>query len=255
MRIAVLSDVHGNLPALDAVLAEVEAEGFDAVVSGGDVVSGPMPRECLDRLAALGDRISWVRGNADREVVAALDGTLPGELGDDPAVRSARYAAARLTAADRELLASFAPTVRLGEVLVCHGTPASDTAMVTPRTPPERLAAAVGDTDAAMVVGGHVHLQFVQRSGAVQWVNAGSAGMPYEGAPGAFWLAILDGSADLRRTRYDTGAAAAAIRATGYPDAEDVIASITGAITREEAMDAFEPPPPATPSPGGGSAG
>lgn len=240
MRIAVLSDVHGNLPALEAVLAEVDGEGFDVVVSGGDVVAGPMPKACLDRLAALGERVAWVSGNADREVVAALDGVLPGD-DDDPAVRQARWAAARLTGADRDLLAAFAPSVRLGAILVCHGTVGSDTGIVTPRTPPERLAAAVGDTDAAIVVGGHVHLQFVQRSGRVEWVNAGSIGMPYEGAPGAYWLAITAGSVDLRRTTYDLDAAAAAIRATGYPDAEDQIAAIAGTITREEAMEAFEP--------------
>jgi putative phosphoesterase len=242
MRIAVLSDVHGNLPALEAVLAEVEAEGFDAIVSGGDVVSGPMPAECLDRLAAFGDRIAWVDGNGDREVRAAMDGSLQGDAAEDPAVRSAQYAAERLSAAHRALLAAFAPTVRLGDILFCHGTPASDTAIVTPRTPPARLAAAVGDTDAAMIVGGHVHLQFVQRSGRVEWVNAGSIGMPYEGTPGAFWLAIVNGSPDLRRTTYDLDVAAAAIRATGYPDAEDLVEIIGGRYTREEAMDAFEPP-------------
>ncbi|HEU4976225.1 MAG TPA: YfcE family phosphodiesterase [Baekduia sp.] len=242
MRIAVLSDVHGNLPALDAVLAAVEDEGFDAVVSGGDVVTGPMPAACLERLARLGDRVAWVRGNADREVLELLAGTLE-EDPHGPVARQAAWAAARLSAEDRELLAAFAATVRLGEVLVCHGTPASDTGIVTPRARPRRLSAAVGDTDAAIVVGGHVHLQFVQRAGSVQWVNAGSVGMPYEGASGAFWLAIVDGSIDLRRTAYDTAAAAAAIRATGYPDADDQIAAITGAITREEAMDAFDPHP------------
>ena len=83
MRIAVLSDVHGNLIALDAVLAEVADEGFDLVVSGGDVVAGPMPRECLERLAGLGERVRWVMGNADREVIAALDGAALDDP-DDP---------------------------------------------------------------------------------------------------------------------------------------------------------------------------
>jgi hypothetical protein len=65
--------------------------------------------------------------------------------------------------------------------------------------------------------------------------------MPYEGAPGAYWLALTSEAPGLRRTRYDLGAAEAAIRATGYPDADDVVAAITGAITREEALDAFSP--------------
>jgi predicted phosphodiesterase len=241
MRVAVLADVHGNLTALEAVLAEVEAEGFDLVVSGGDVVAGPQPKACLDRLAALGDRIRWVMGNADREVVEAFDGTLA-EDPDDVVARAAHFAAARLSRADRDRLASFAPTVAVPGALVCHGTPASDTAIVTSRTAPAVLAAAVRGVDAPVVVGGHVHFQFLQRSGATAWVNAGSVGMPYEGAPGAYWLALPEREPpDLRRTPYDVAAAERAVRASGYPDADDVVAAITGAVSREEALDAFSP--------------
>lgn len=238
MRIAVVSDVHGNLPALAAVLAEVEAGGFDAVISGGDVVAGPMPAETLERLAALGDRVHWVRGNADREVVDAWDGAT-GDAGD-PAWRAAAFAAARLDRAGRDLLAAFGPTVTLGHVLACHGTPRSDVEIVTPRTSPERLAEILAGVRAPIVVGGHVHLQFVQRSGATEWVNAGSVGMPYEGEAGAFWLEIgAEGVPHHRHTPYDLDAAEAAIRATGYPDAGDMVDAIRGRVTREEAMDAF----------------
>jgi putative phosphoesterase len=243
MRIAVLSDVHGNLPALEAVLAEVEDEGFDLVVSGGDVVAGPMPRECLERLAALGDRIRWVMGNADREVIDAFDGRLAHDPAD-VAWATAHYAAARLGRAHRDLLASFAPTVSVaGRVLVCHGTPASDTAIVTPRTDPGRLAGIADGVAEPVVVGGHVHLQFVQRSGRVEWVNAGSVGAPYEGAPGAYWLALTSEAPDLRRSLYDVAAATAAIAATGYDVADGLTEAIAGAVSREEAMDAFEPAP------------
>jgi putative phosphoesterase len=243
MRIAVLSDVHGNLPALEAVLGEVEGEGFDLVVSGGDVVAGPMPRECLERLAALGDRIRWVMGNADREVIDAFDGRLA-EDPEDPVAVVAHFAAAGLDRAHRDLLASFAPTVEVGgRVLVCHGTPRSDTAIVTPRVDPGRLAEIVAGVRAPVVVGGHVHLQFLQRSGATLWANAGSVGMPYEGAPGAYWLALTSEAPDLRRTLYDVAAAEGALRATGYRDVADVAAAIAGAVSREEAMDAFDPLP------------
>jgi putative phosphoesterase len=241
MRIAVLADVHGNLPALEAVLDEVDDEGFDLVVSGGDVVAGPMPRECLERLAALGEGVRWVMGNADREVVDAFDGRLA-EDPDDPAAVAAHFAAARLERSHRDLLASFAPTVTVGgRVLVCHGTPASDTAIVTPRVTPERLAEVVAGVEEPLVVGGHVHLQFLQRSGSTLWANAGSVGMPYEGAPGAYWLALTSEAPDLRRTLYDVAAAEGAIRATGYRDAGDVAAAIAGAVSREEAMNAFDP--------------
>src|SRR5690242_21090839 len=102
MRIAVLADVHGNLTALEAVLADVEEEGFDLVVSAGDVVSGPQPRECLERLAALGDdRIRWVMGNADREVVAAFDGATALDP-EDPGSRADHFAAGRLEREHRD---------------------------------------------------------------------------------------------------------------------------------------------------------
>src|SRR4051812_7552948 len=109
MRVACLSDIHGNLPALEAVLSEIASEPFELVVSAGDVVAGPMSAECLDRLANLGDGIRWVRGNADREVMAAFDG----QTGDDsdPAWRAAAFSAAGLEARHRDLLAAFAPTV------------------------------------------------------------------------------------------------------------------------------------------------
>src|SRR5688572_20645922 len=71
MRVAVLADIHGNLPALDAVLADIAAVGVDAIVLNGDIATGPMPAETLDRLAELGEKAIWVRGNADRELVAA----------------------------------------------------------------------------------------------------------------------------------------------------------------------------------------
>ncbi len=76
-RVAVIYDVHGNLPALEAVLSDVERVEPDLVVVGGDAASGPMPAEVLDRLAGMGDRVRWVRGNADREVVSAYDGGRP----------------------------------------------------------------------------------------------------------------------------------------------------------------------------------
>jgi putative phosphoesterase len=225
MRIAVLSDVHGNLPALDAVLAEVEDEGFDLVVSGGDVVAGPMPRECLERLAGLGERVRWVMGNADREVMAAFDGTLA-EDPADPAARDAQFAAARLDRGHRDLLASFAPTVVAGDALVCHGTPASDTGILTPRSSPERVAAALEGVDAPVAVGGHVHLQFLQRAGTTLWCNAGSVGLPYEGDGDARWLWIEDGEPELRRTAYDSAGAGVRMRDACAVMADSVAASL-----------------------------
>lgn len=203
VRIAALYDVHGNLAALDAVLRE--ADGADMIVVGGDVASGPQPVEVLDRLAALGDRVRWVMGNADRELLR------PPDSGDE-AGRASRFSAALLQPPHRALIARFEPTIELDGVLFCHGTPRSDTEIVTRLTPEERLDELAGD--ARLVVGGHTHQQFHRR----RWVNAGSVGMPYEGLPGAFWALVEDGEPDLRRTDYDIDPDT--IRATGFPDAE-----------------------------------
>ena len=201
--IAALHDVHGNLAALDAVLRE--ADGADVIVIGGDVASGPQPVEVLDRLAALGERVRWVMGNADRGVLDPPDS-------DDEAGRSDRFASALLQPHHCSLIASFEPTVELDGIVFCHGTPRSDTEIVTRLTPEGRLDALAGD--ARLVVGGHTHQQFHRR----RWVNSGSVGMPYEGRPGAYWAFVEDGVPQLRRSDYEIDPDA--IRATGYPDAE-----------------------------------
>src|SRR4051812_15210800 len=172
MRIAVLCDIHGNLPALDAVLAEVDLHDVDAIVVGGDVVPGPFMAETADRLRALGDRARFVRGNGDREVVAAFDAGTPPE---EP-VRFTAWCAARLDRAQRDFLASFEPVVRLpvddlGPVLFCHGSPRSDTEVITQITPPERLAPMLAGVEEPVVVCGHTHHQFVLEADGTRVVN------------------------------------------------------------------------------------
>jgi putative phosphoesterase len=185
--VAALSDVHGNLPALAAVLAEVEREGVDAVVCCGDV-AGPLGDDCVERLLALGDRILLVRGNADEGV----DWPLTVEVDVDG----------------------------LGRVLFCHGSPRSEHEILTRDSPEERVRAALAGTEVDVVVGGHTHVQFDRRVAGRRFVNAGSVGMPYEGVRGAFW-ALVGADIELRRTQYDVEAAAAALEATGFPGATD----------------------------------
>jgi predicted phosphodiesterase len=216
MRIAVLNDIHGNLPALDAVLAEVDQAGVDAIVVGGDLVWGPMPGETLDRLASLGDRARFVMGNADRDVVEAFDGDAP----DDDAVSS--YCAARISGAQRDFLAGLAPTVvldvdGLGETLFCHGTPRSDTERITTVTPDARLRRIVEGVGQSLVVCGHTHRQFDRRIDAWRVVNAGAVGLPYEGRAAAFW-AVLGPEVQLRCTDYDINDALQVFRAAGMTD-------------------------------------
>jgi predicted phosphodiesterase len=145
-RVAAIYDVHGNLPALEAVLAVLESVNPDLIVVGGDVVAGPMPAEVLDRLAALSESVCFVRGNADREVVAAYGNGRYTDATDapDPAERTAAFAASKIDRGHWDLLASF--TKRLvvevegvGQVLFCHGSPRSDEEIVTAATTEERL--------------------------------------------------------------------------------------------------------------------
>jgi putative phosphoesterase len=224
--VAALYDVHGNLPALEAVLADEAFARADTVVVGGDVAAGPLPAEVLDRLAALEPPVRWVRGNADREVVAHFDrGDTDHTIyaPDAPAQRADAFTAARITRAHRDLMAGFEDVVRLDGALYCHGSPRSDEEIVTALTPTARLEPMLAGVREPLVVCGHTHHQFELRAGAQRVVNAGSVGMPYEGEPGAFWLLVADGEPELRRSDYDVEAAAPALRASGFPDVDDLI--------------------------------
>jgi putative phosphoesterase len=224
--VAALYDVHGNLPALEAVLADGAFARADAVVVGGDVAAGPLPAEVLDRLAALALPVRWVRGNADREVVAHFDrgDTDHSIYGPDaPAERADAFTAGRITRAHRDLLAGFEDVVRLDGALFCHGSPRRDDEIITALTPEARLAPMLAGVQEALVVCGHTHHQFELRAGAQRVVNAGSVGMPYQGEPGAYWLLVADGEPELRRTVYDVDLAVPALRASGFPDVDDLI--------------------------------
>jgi putative phosphoesterase len=225
VTVAALCDIHGNLPALDAVLADPAFARADVVVIGGDVAAGPLPAEVLDRLAQLELPIRWVRGNADREVVASFDrgDTDASVHPDDPAARADAYTADHINHAQRDLLAGFEDVVSLEGALFCHGSPRDDNEIITALTPAERLAPMLDGVDEALVVCGHTHHQFELRAGDQRVVNAGSVGMPYQGDAAAFWLLVEGGEHELRRTDIDVDAVAAAIRASGYPDAEHLI--------------------------------
>jgi len=223
--VAALYDIHGNLPALEAVLAEVEAAEPDVI--GGDVAAGPLPGETLDRLARVGARTAWVMGNADRELVDAYDaGTRP-EDAEDPIARLDAWCARRLSREHRDRLAACERVVRaeiegLGGVLFCHGSPRSDTEIITALSPPERLQPMLDGVAEPVVVCGHTHHQFDRAVAGRRVVNAGSVGMPYEDEPAAYWL-WLGPRVELRRTDYDIAAAAERLRAGGLPDVDELV--------------------------------
>lgn len=223
-RVAALYDIHGNLPALDAVLAQLHAGPPDAVVVGGDISSGPQPREVLARLRELPWDVHWLRGNADRYVVMGFDGTLPPHLLEHPLYQGDAWAAKRLSRADRDFFDSLSPLVALdveglGEVLFCHGTARSDEERVTTMTSSERLTEILAVAGARVLVAGHTHRQFDRTVAAGRVINAGSVGRPYEHQPGAYWLE-LSSEPRLHRTAYDTERADVIFRELGYPAAD-----------------------------------
>ena len=239
MRVAVLADIHGNLPALLAVLAEPDVAAADRVVLLGDIALGPLPAESLDVLAGLGERAVWVHGNCEREVVAAYDGTLP----PGPNADSARATAALLQPGHRDLLDGLPLTVSLeleglGPVLFCHATPRRDDEFALVDSPVAVWARALAGVEESLVVVGHTHMPFDRLVADRRVVNPGSVGMSY-GARGACW-ALLGPTVSLRRTAYDVDAAAAQIVAGGYVGAaawaQDYLLSPPGDV---EALEAF----------------
>ena len=223
MRIAALYDIHGNLPALEAVLDDVRRANVDQVVIGGDVVPGPMPRETLACLLELELPVQFIRGNGDRVVRARMGGAESPEV-PEPFREAIRWNAEQLRPEDERVLGSWPTTLSLeipgiGEVLFCHATPRNDTDIFTRLTPDDRLVPVFGGLDAALVVCGHTHMQLDRTIGQTRVVNAGSVGMPF-GAPGAYWL-LLGRDVQLRHTHYDLEDAARRIRQTDYPQAED----------------------------------
>ncbi len=188
--VAALYDIHGNLAALDAVLAEVPDDAM--IVVGGDICAGgEQPSETLARLRSLGDRVAWLRGNADRELHPDEEGLAPAEF--------LEQARSQLSEEEIEFLHELPETQVIGDVLYCHASPRNDLDIFTERTPEERIAFLFAGLEVPTVVCGHTHMQYDRRVGGVRVVNAGSVGMPYEEEPGAYWLLDLVH----RRTLYD----------------------------------------------------
>jgi putative phosphoesterase len=240
-RIAVLSDIHGNLPALQAVLADVEAVGVDLVVLNGDLADGPFPVETLELLHSLGERAVWIRGNGDRWVAEAYDGTFVPTGG--PADRLIEWTASILDRPHRDLLAAAPMTVSLdldglGPVAFCHASARDDNEMVLVDSPIEHLRQAYAELPEQTVVVGHCHMPFDRLFDRRRIVNAGSVGMPY-GHTGASW-ALLGSEVTLRRTGYDTAEASRLMATSGMPDVGEFIDdNVCSAPSDLEALEVF----------------
>lgn len=210
LRVAALYDVHGNLPALEAVVTEVERARPDVVVFGGDLVWGPWPQETLERAERIASTALFVRGNCERLV---LDGASPAHA----------WARDRIDDPARERIRSWPLTQTLeveglGRTLFCHATPRSEDEIVTPDSPPNAWTEAFGGMDVDTVVCGHTHLQFDFSRGGRRVVSPGSVGAPT--VRSVAWWALLGPEVELRTTEYDIEATIAAAR--------DVVPDVTG---------------------------
>jgi predicted phosphodiesterase len=207
--------VHGNLPALEAVLAEV---GDAQVVFGGDVAWGPLPVETVDRIRSL-DGFA-IRGNADRDLG---DAWIEERLGPD------RLEWLQTRPEHVELAIDG-----LGRVLFCHGSPRSDEEMLLRTASDERLIEILAGVEADVVVCGHTHMQFDRNVGTKRVVNAGSVGLPY-GATGAHWVELGPGVRH-RRTPYDPSP----LRASEWQRGAEIASIVESPPSEEEAIAEFE---------------
>jgi len=216
-RVAVISDVHTNVAALTAVLAEIETAGVDLIVSCGDLTWGSQPEETISLMRSLGDRALFVRGNGERAVLE-LSGASQAAQAQAAQVQAAP---ARTPKSPRE---SWVPALHsadslafvaaipfsvvvditgLGPVRFCHGSPRSDTELVTPGTTAERFAQLCAGIGEHVLVTGHTHLQFDRQVAGLRSINPGSVGLPYhDGEPGTAYWALLGPDVELRQTRY-----------------------------------------------------
>jgi predicted phosphodiesterase len=238
MRIAALYDIHGNLPALEAVLREIREEGVDRIVVGGDVLPGPIVHETLRCLLDIEVPVDFIHGNGESAILASRAGRAIDGL-PEQAREAVRWVAAQLTPEHERLLSGWSATCtldhpRLGEVLFCHATPRSDTEIFTRMTATDRLRPLFDPLSVPLVVCGHTHMQFDRRVGPTRVVNAGSVGMPF-GSTDACWL-LLATEVHLRRTPYDRSHAAERMRETAYPRVDDFVSRFVLETPSEQEM-------------------
>jgi predicted phosphodiesterase len=232
MNVLALYDIHGNVDALDAVLADPRLSEAQAIVVGGDIVPGAFSGDCVSLLRGHGLPVHWVRGNGEREVAAAAAAGIEAAMvpPDAPAELAAATTATALGAEACAWLGALPTTLELDGVLYCHATPGRDDETLTRISPAERWAEALRGVAHKLVVGGHTHQQDDRLVGSVRFINAGSVGLPYEGDSAARWAWIADGAPELGRTAYDGAAAGRRMLASGWPDQRSIDAGLIDPI-------------------------
>jgi putative phosphoesterase len=231
-RVAVISDMHGNAPALEAVLAQIDQAHVDRIICLGDATWGSKPEETRFLLETLGDSAIFIRGNGERalhELRQGRDGT-----------ERERWMLENHSPATYEFLETFVESAvvtiaGLGAVRFCHGSPRSDEELITPETPAARMRALIRGVPERTLVSGHTHLQFDRQVAGIRSLNPGSVGMPYHELPGAFW-AILGPGVELRRTEYDLQETIRSYRASGDPMTDQMIGTLLSPPTPAEVI-------------------
>jgi putative phosphoesterase len=240
VRVAALYDIHGMLEPLQAVLRQLEGEQFDAIVIGGDAISGPQPAETFGLLKSIQAPMHWIRGNGERALGPDGADAVIGE-----AEEALRFTASHFSEDERSELSSLPERVTLdveglGEALFCHASPRNDLDIVTPGTPAERFPVLLEGVEQRVVVAGHTHMQLDRPVDGVRWINPGSVGMPYEGEVAAFW-ALLGPDVEMRRTPFDAERSTDALLASGWPDADSFVEeNLRAAPDRDEVVALFE---------------
>lgn len=218
MRIGILSDIHGNLPALEAVQREMERQQVDQIINLGDVsFRGPSPRECWEAARAMGAPI--LRGNTEDWLTGGV--AIPAPLAP---IRE--WTLARLNGGILAEMGALPFDHRIevhGKRLrFVHGSPASNMEFLFPFTPEEELAAAASAADAEILVMGHTHWSFSRRVGGVQMIGVGSVGLPFDSDPGAACAVLEVAEEAVRLTHirlaYDGERSLASAREVGFPD-------------------------------------
>ncbi|MBS1517857.1 MAG: metallophosphoesterase family protein [Bacteroidetes bacterium] len=225
MKTAAVYDIHGNLPALEAVLAEADKSGVDVFVIGGDVVTGPMSGQCLDRLSEIRKPVHFIKGNCE---VHVLDYSEHKKLRPLPeqVLKDIKWTSEQLSHIQRDFIKKWSMTVKIntgsyGEILFCHAVPENENDIFTKLTPESDLLPLFENLNVNTVVCGHTHMQFDRNIGKVRVINAGSVGMPF-GKSGAYWL-LLGNEPELKFTEYDLQTASRRIMQTGYLFADDFV--------------------------------
>ena len=242
MKIAAIYDIHGNLPALKAALKEIDKNGVDNIICGGDVVLGPMPCETLDYLLGFNIPVTFISGNCETQMLDIMQGKesllLPVAVYD-----TMKWTARQLTKKHIEVISSWTSMYvtgknKLGKIMFCHATPRNNTEIFTKLTQEGTLIPVFENCGADIVICGHTHMQFDRSIGKTRVVNAGSVGMPY-GERGAYWI-LIDDDVKLMCTSYDFEGASSIIKATQYPNADEFSENfVLRPYTEEYALEVF----------------